>query len=79
MYQAGTLSGNPIAMAAGLATFRDVLTPAAYQHVTRLNDRLVKGYGEQIARTGLSAYVVGAGSNGSLMFAPKPIRALIVP
>ena len=74
VFHGGTYNTNPIAMAAGLATFRDVLTPAAYQHVTRLNDRLVKGYKEQIARTGLSAYVVSAGANGSLMFAPEPIR-----
>jgi glutamate-1-semialdehyde 2,1-aminomutase len=61
-------------MAAGLATFREVLTPAAYEHVSRLNQKLLKGYNKEIEKTGLLSYVVGAGSNGALMFFPKPIR-----
>src|SRR5208283_3391926 len=36
MYHAGTYNTNPLVMAAGLATFREVLTPAAYTHVTAL-------------------------------------------
>lgn len=74
VFHGGTYNTNPVAMAAGLATFREVLTPAAYEHVTRLNTKLVDGYRDVIKKTGLEAYVVGAGSNGVLMFAPRAIR-----
>ncbi|HXW16875.1 MAG TPA: glutamate-1-semialdehyde 2,1-aminomutase [Candidatus Acidoferrales bacterium] len=74
VFHGGTYNTNPVAMAAGLATFREVLTPAAYEHVTRLNKKLLDGYQKQLDKTGLTAYVVGAGSNGALMFFPKPIR-----
>ena len=33
VFHGGTYNTNPVAMAAGLATFREVLTPAAYEHV----------------------------------------------
>ena len=74
IFHAGTYNTNPIAMAAGIATFREVLTPSAYEHVTRLNDRLVAGYQEAIAQNGLKAYCLGAGSNGAFMLYPKKVR-----
>lgn len=46
VYQAGTLSGNPIAMAAGLATLRQ-LTPAHYQTLTHLTQQLMTGIQER--------------------------------
>ena len=74
VFHGGTYNTNPVAMAAGLATFREVLTPAAYEHVNRLNKKLLDGYNKELGKTGLKAYVVGAGSNGALMFFPKPIH-----
>ncbi|MGH9682703.1 MAG: aspartate aminotransferase family protein [Candidatus Acidiferrales bacterium] len=74
VFHGGTYNTNPVAMAAGIATFREVLTPAAYEHVGRLNTKLLDGYNKTLKKTGLQAYVVGAGSNGSLMFFDKPIR-----
>ncbi len=74
VFHAGTYNTNPVVMAAGLATFREVLTPAAYEHVNRLNRQLVEGYQRTIQKTGLSAYVIGAGANGALLFYPKPLR-----
>ncbi|MGA7918570.1 MAG: glutamate-1-semialdehyde 2,1-aminomutase [Candidatus Acidiferrales bacterium] len=74
VFHGGTYNTNPVAMAAGIATFREVLTKDAYGHVTRLNKKLLDGYRKELNKTGLNAYVVGAGSNGSLMFAEKPIR-----
>jgi len=61
-------------MAAGLATFREVLTPAAYAHIDKISRKLVEGYRQIIGSTGLSAYVDGAGANGALMFYPKRVR-----
>lgn len=74
VFHGGTYNTNPVAMAAGLATFREVLTPVAYEHVKKLNTKLLEGYKKQIEKNGLRAYVVGAGSNGALMFFEKPIR-----
>jgi glutamate-1-semialdehyde 2,1-aminomutase len=74
VFHGGTYNTNPVAMAAGLATFREVLTPSAYEHVNRLNQKIVAGYKKEIEKNGLQSYVVGAGSNGALMFFPKPIR-----
>ncbi len=74
VFHGGTYNTNPVAMAAGLATFREVLTPAAYEHVNRLNKMLVDGYKKIVDKSGLNAYVIGAGSNGALMFCEKPIH-----
>jgi glutamate-1-semialdehyde 2,1-aminomutase len=45
VYQAGTLSGNPLAVAAGLATLQQ-LDAAAYERLGQLTDRLAAGFGE---------------------------------
>lgn len=74
IFHAGTYNTNPVVMSAGIAVFREVLTPAAYDHVTRLNQRLVAGYEKVIGKTGLRAYCIGAGSNGVFMLYPKKIR-----
>ncbi len=74
VFHAGTYNTNPLVMAAGLATFREVLTPAAYEHIIRLNDRLVDGHNQIIKKTGLTAYCIGAGANGALMLYAKPIH-----
>lgn len=43
VYQAGTLSGNPLAMVAGLATLKKLRAPGAYEHLHRITHRLVEG------------------------------------
>nr|AAN74531.1 glutamate 1-semialdehyde aminotransferase [Polytomella sp. Pringsheim 198.80] len=43
MYQAGTLSGNPLAMAAGLKTLEILDRPGAYEHLDRISKKLVEG------------------------------------
>jgi glutamate-1-semialdehyde 2,1-aminomutase len=74
MFHAGTYNTNPVVMAAGLATFREVLTPAAYAHINKIGRKLVDGYGQIIRSTGLAAYVDGACANGALMFYPQRVR-----
>jgi len=74
MYHAGTYNTNPLVMAAGLATFREVLKPEAYTHVNALRKRLMEGYDAIIRKTGMVAYVDGAGANGGLLLYPKRIR-----
>ena len=74
VFHGGTYNTNPLSMAAGLATFREVLTRDAYQHVDRLNKKLLSGYQRITERSGLKATVVGAGANGVLLFRPAALR-----
>jgi glutamate-1-semialdehyde 2,1-aminomutase len=61
VYQAGTLSGNPLATAAGLATL-SLLDAAAYRHLDRLAQALVEGLAGAFADAGMPARVQRAGS-----------------
>jgi glutamate-1-semialdehyde 2,1-aminomutase len=74
MFHAGTYNTNPVVMAAGLATFKHVLTRDSFAYLNKLNTRLVDGYQDTIRKTGLVAYADGAGANGALMFYPKRVR-----
>src|SRR5438270_4644624 len=74
VFHGGTYNTNPVSMAAGLATFREVLTRANYTHVERLSKKLTDGYREIVSKSGLQAYVISAGANGALMLYPDEIR-----
>jgi glutamate-1-semialdehyde 2,1-aminomutase len=74
VFHGGTYNTNPVSMAAGLATFREVLTRPNYAHVDKLSKKLVEGYRKTIAKAGLQAYVAEAGANGALMLYPNEIR-----
>jgi glutamate-1-semialdehyde 2,1-aminomutase len=74
MFHAGTYNTNPVVMAAGLAAFREVLTPACYEHIGRLSTKLVDGYQQIIQKTGVTGYGIGACANGALMLYSKPVR-----
>jgi glutamate-1-semialdehyde 2,1-aminomutase len=64
VYQAGTLSGNPVAMAAGAATLRTLFANggAAYGRLEGLGDRLEVGLAAALRRVGLPWSVVRVGS-----------------
>ena len=51
----------------GLATLREVLTPAGYAHIGKVSDALVSGYKQIVQKTGLEAYVESAGANGAML------------
>ena len=76
VYQAGTLSGNPIAVSAGLATL-ELLLPALYAKIEASSARLEKGLNEAIAAAKLEgqATVQRVGSMITLFFAPGPIKS----
>ena len=74
MYHGGTYNANRIAIAAGLAMFREVLTRENYAHVERLNTKLADGYRRIITKCNIQAYVVNAGANGALMLFDDEIR-----
>lgn len=67
VYQAGTLSGNPVATAAGLTTLRHC-TDAVYDHLTRAADRLSSAASEALTAAGVPHLVQHAGSMFSVFF-----------
>jgi glutamate-1-semialdehyde 2,1-aminomutase len=73
VYQAGTLSGNPLAMAGGLATLA-ALTPAVHDGITARTARLVAGLREMAARRGVPITAEHAGSMWGMFFHPGPVR-----
>jgi glutamate-1-semialdehyde 2,1-aminomutase len=74
VYQAGTLSGNPIAMTAGLAALR-ALTPDRYAYLEELGARLEEGVRDALAETGTVAQMQRWGSMWTLFFSPVPVRS----
>jgi glutamate-1-semialdehyde 2,1-aminomutase len=74
VYQAGTLSGNPVAVAAGLATI-DHLVPSLYDRLEHLGARLEAGLRDAAARAGVPATVQRVGSMITLFFREGPVRS----
>jgi len=73
VYQAGTLSGNPLAMAAGLATLR-LLDAEAYARLEGIGERLERGLGDAIRSTGATARVQRTASLLTLFFTARRVR-----
>lgn len=74
VFHGGTYNTNPVSMAAGLATFRSVLTRENYRQVEKLEKKLTDGYRQIVAKSGLQGYIISAGANGALMLYPNEIR-----
>jgi glutamate-1-semialdehyde 2,1-aminomutase len=72
VYQAGTLSGNPVATAAGLAQLR-LLDEAAYAAVDRVAAEVSTLAGEALAKEGVAHTVSRAGSMFSIFFTDEPV------
>ena len=73
VYQAGTLSGNPLATAAGLATLR-LLDGAAYAQLDRLTHALAEGIDEAAREAGVAASVVATTGLLTLFFSERAPR-----
>ena len=74
VYQAGTLSGNPVAVAAGLAAL-ELLDDAAYQGLEGRALRLAGGLGEAFASAGVAATIQREGSLFTVFFTAGPVRS----
>jgi glutamate-1-semialdehyde 2,1-aminomutase len=74
VHQYGTFNGNPLVMAASVATLTEVLTEDAYPQLEDTNEKLKAGCQEIIDRYGLPAYTEGMGAKGCVIFAPEPLR-----
>lgn len=74
VYQAGTLSGNPLAMAAGLAMLKYLKgNPAVYGQIDQTTNRLVAGLRQQILRAGQAFTINQVGSMFTLFFTPESV------
>jgi glutamate-1-semialdehyde 2,1-aminomutase len=74
VYQAGTLSGNPVAVSAGLATLVR-LDGALYEKLEALGARMQRGFEAAIQKHGVNACVQRVGSMITLFFAKGPVRS----
>lgn len=72
VYQAGTLSGNPLAMAAGLATVKE-LKAVTYRRLENMTDSLVSGIRETAAELGIAATVNSVGSMFTVFFTDERV------
>jgi len=73
VYQVGTYNGNPLAMAAARASLEQVLTPDAYEHFERLNERILAGCTRVIEEHGFPGYAIGIAAKGCVTFSSEPI------
>jgi glutamate-1-semialdehyde 2,1-aminomutase len=76
VYQAGTLSGNPLAMAAGIATLRALREPGVYERLDAAGDRFVCGLAERFARHGVPHRTAQRGSMVGFFFTDTPVTDL---
>jgi glutamate-1-semialdehyde 2,1-aminomutase len=70
----GTFNGNPLSMAASLATLTEVLTPDAYSHLSALGTRLASGCKNALDSAGITGVTTDLGCKGSITFRDKPIE-----
>ncbi len=75
VYQAGTLSGNPLAMAAGRATLEQLGRPGLYDELESTGRRLVEGLAELAAEAGVPFTGAAVGGLFGFFLHPGPIRS----
>ncbi|WP_251443867.1 glutamate-1-semialdehyde 2,1-aminomutase [Veillonella intestinalis] len=74
IYQAGTLSGNPIAMTAGLATLSILQQdPTVFKRIEQATEMLCEGLRERAAKYNIPVQVQSVGSMFTLFFSDKPV------
>ena len=76
VYQAGTLSGNPLAMAAGLATLEELKTGSVHEQLETIGARLETGLNAAAEKAGIPVITQRAGSMSCLFFTEQPVHNL---
>ena len=76
VYQAGTLSGNPLAMAAGLATLRGLQEPGVYAHLESVAERFTTGLSAVFSRHGVPHVTAHRGSMVGFFLTEGPVTNL---
>jgi glutamate-1-semialdehyde 2,1-aminomutase len=74
VYQAGTLSGNPLAMAAGIATLTQLQKKGFYEKLEKQSSRLCTGLAAAAGRSGIPVQVDHVGSMLGMFFCADPVR-----
>jgi glutamate-1-semialdehyde 2,1-aminomutase len=73
VFQAGTLSGNPLATAAGIATLRALRDQPPYEHLESLAARLEKGLGQAASQASVPHWIARLGSMITFFFSEEPV------
>ncbi|MEE4351869.1 MAG: glutamate-1-semialdehyde 2,1-aminomutase [Desulfatiglans sp.] len=73
IYQAGTLSGNPLAMTAGISTLKILKQEGPYEQLEKKGDRLFSGLKREAEAAGIDIVINRIGSMGCLFFTPNPV------
>ena len=73
VYQAGTLSGNPLAMAAGIATLRELAVPGTYQAMQESSTRLAAGLRAAASACGIALQASALGGMWGFFFSKSPV------
>ncbi len=73
MYQAGTLSGNPLAMTAGLVTLKRLRDKSVYERLERASERLCEGMTEAAREVGIETMTNRVGSMWTSFFTSEPV------
>jgi glutamate-1-semialdehyde 2,1-aminomutase len=73
MYQAGTMSGNPLATAGGLSTLRALAQPGTYERLEAMGQRLAAGLREAAQAAGVPVQVNQVGSMLTVFFTDTPV------
>lgn len=74
VYQAGTLSGNPVAVAAGIAVLEALKGRPPYKRMEKLAAKLANGLADEAQAAGIAAGVNRFESMLTLFFCPRPVR-----
>ncbi len=73
VYQAGTLSGNPLAVTAGIETLKRLKAPGVYKTLEKLSAELAQGIGEAAKKANVSVTQTRVGSMLTTFFANGPV------
>ncbi|HWQ14845.1 MAG TPA: glutamate-1-semialdehyde 2,1-aminomutase [Roseiflexaceae bacterium] len=73
VYQAGTLSGNPLAMVAGITTLRRIAEPGVFERLERAAGALCAGFTQAAAAAGIPLQAACAGSMWGFFFTGQPV------
>ena len=73
VYQAGTLSGNPLAMSAGIATLRELARPGTYEQLAQTASALELGLGVAAQELGIPVRAASAGSMWGFFFTDEAV------
>ncbi len=73
VYQAGTLSGNPLAVAAGLATLTELAAPGVYELLAERSGALARGFAAAAAGAGIALQTAAVGGMWGFFFGDIPV------